>query len=338
MRCIVAPQKRLDVDTYATSVGFAERQMEPWANKTRRHSARSAVVLALLFAVRLALRDFSLVKLFWLKKNGNIMEKLFDSHAHYYDARFESELGGADALLCSLFEGEVGGIVNVGTDLENMHTVVNAASRYEKMYAAVGIHPSDGQAYRDIDAAVATLRAFLADAESRRARKIVALGEIGLDYHYEDTDKAHQLAMFEAQLSLAEELDMPVIVHDREAHGDCFDAICRHPRVRGVFHSYSGSAEMACDLVRRGWYLSFSGVVTFKNAPRVREAVAAVPLDRLLIETDCPYLTPHPHRGKLNHSGYMRYTAEAVAEVKGIDVDSLIRASADAAKTLFCIA
>lgn len=265
------------------------------------------------------------------------MEKLFDSHAHYYDARFESEMGGADALLTSLFEGDVGGIVNVGTDLENMHKVVESAKRYEKMYAAVGIHPSDGQAYRDVDAAVAALRAFLGDAKSRRERKIVALGEIGLDYHYEDTDKAHQLAMLEAQLLLAEELDMPVIIHDREAHGDCFDAICRHPHVRGVFHSYSGSAEMARDLVRRGWYVSFSGVVTFKNAPRVREAVAAVPVERLLIETDCPYLTPHPHRGKMNHSGYLCYTAAAIAEVKGVELDSLIRSSADAARTLFDI-
>ncbi len=265
------------------------------------------------------------------------MEKLFDSHAHYYDARFESELGGADALLTSLFEREVGGIVNVGTNLENMHTVVESAKRYEKMYAAVGIHPSDGQAYRDVARAVSALRDFLGDAESRRARKIVALGEIGLDYHYDDTDRAQQTEMLEAQLSLAEALSMPVIIHDREAHGDCFDAICRHPAVRGVFHSYSGSAEMARDLVRRGWYISFSGVVTFKNAPRVREAVAAVPLDRLLIETDCPYLTPHPHRGKMNHSGYMRYTAEAVAAVKGVDADTLIRSSTDAAKTLFCI-
>ena len=265
------------------------------------------------------------------------MEKLFDSHAHYYDDRFDAELGGADALLTTLFAGEVGGIVNVGTNLENMHVVVDAAKRYENMYAAVGIHPSDGQAYTDVAAAVAALREFLADAESRRARKIVALGEIGLDYHYEDTDKAQQAAMLEAQLALAEELGMPVIIHDREAHGDCFDAICRHQRVRGVFHSYSGSAEMARDLVRRGWYISFSGVVTFKNAPRVREAVAVVPTERLLIETDCPYLTPHPHRGKMNHSGYLHYTAEAIAEVKGMDVYSLIRSSADAAKTLFDI-
>ena len=265
------------------------------------------------------------------------MEKLFDSHAHYYDGRFDSVEGGADALLTALFDGNVGGIVNVGTDLENSKVVIESAARFAGMYAAVGIHPSDGQAYRDIPAAMAELKALLGDAESRRARKIVALGEIGLDYHYPDTDKPHQAAFFEAQLALAEALDIPVIIHDREAHGDCFDAICRHPDVRGVFHSYSGSAEMARDLVRRGWYISFSGVVTFKNAPKVREAVAAVPLDRILIETDAPYLAPVPHRGQMNHSGLMQYTAEAIAEVKGIPTEQVIRQTAENAKALFSI-
>lgn len=265
------------------------------------------------------------------------MEKLFDSHAHYYDARFCSVEGGADALLTALFATDVCGIVNVGTDLENAVTVIESAARYPQMYAAIGIHPSDGQGYRDIPAAMSELTALLGDAESRRARKIVALGEIGLDYHYPDTDKPHQMAFFEAQLQLAEELDIPVIIHDREAHGDCFDAVCRHPRVRGVFHSYSGSAEMARDLVRRGWYVSFSGVATFKNAPKVREAVAVVPTDRILIETDAPYLAPVPHRGQMNHSGLARYTAEAVAQVKGMSTDELCRITAQNAKALFCI-
>ena len=263
--------------------------------------------------------------------------KLFDSHAHYYDSRFDEVEGGANALLDCLFDGEVGGIVNVGTDLENAHTVIESAARFENMYAAVGIHPSDGQSYRDIPAAMAELRAILGDGESRKKRKIVALGEIGLDYHYPDTDKAHQAAFFEAQLQLAEELDLPVIIHDREAHGDVFDAVCAHPDVRGVFHSYSGSAEMARDLVRRGWYISFSGVVTFKNAPKVREAVAAVPLDRILIETDCPYLAPVPYRGQMNHSGLMRYTAEAIAEVKGIKYDEVLRVTAENARKLLDI-
>ena len=263
--------------------------------------------------------------------------KLFDSHAHYYDSRFDEVEGGANALLDCLFDGEVGGIVNVGTDLENAHAVIESAARFEKMYAAVGIHPSDGQGYRDIPAAMAELRAILGDAQNRRAQKIVALGEIGLDYHYPDTDKPHQAAFFEAQLQLAEELDIPVIIHDREAHGDSFDAVCAHPNVRGVFHSYSGSAEMARDLVRRGWYISFSGVVTFKNAPKVREAVEAVPLDRILIETDCPYLAPVPYRGQMNHSGLMRYTAEAIAEVKKIRYDEVLRVTEENARKLYRI-
>lgn len=262
-------------------------------------------------------------------------EKLFDSHAHYYDGRFDALEGGAEALLADLFAREMCGIVNVGTDLANALTVLESAARYEKMYAAIGIHPTDGQNYRDIPAAMTKLKELLGDAENRRAKKIAAIGEIGLDYHYPDTDKPHQAAFFEAQLALAEETGLPVIIHDREAHGDCFDAVCRHPRVRGVFHSYSGSAEMARDLVRRGWYISFSGVVTFKNASRVCEAVAAVPLDRLLIETDCPYLAPHPHRGEINHSGLMRYTAEAVAAIKETPVNELIRATADNARALF---
>ena len=265
------------------------------------------------------------------------MSKLFDSHAHYYDDRFASLAGGADALLQTLFDGSVGGIVNVGTDLENSRTVIKSAARFANMYAAVGIHPSDGQAYRDTPAAMAQLRTLLGDADYRRKNKIVALGEIGLDYHYPDTDKPHQQAFFEAQMQLAESQNVPVIIHDREAHGDCFDMICRYPNVHGVFHSYSGSAEMARDLVRRGWYISFSGVVTFKNAPKVREAVAATPIDRILIETDAPYLAPVPHRGQMNHSGFMSYTAAAIADVLSIPVDEVIRITNENARRLFAI-
>ncbi len=262
------------------------------------------------------------------------MEKMFDSHAHYYDSRFEREVGGTEALLATLFETDVCGIVNIGTDPENSREVVREAARWQGMYATVGIHPGDGQRLADIDAALAEIEALLPDA---KAKKIVALGEIGLDYHYDDTDREKQAYFFEKQLLMAEKYGMPVVIHDREAHGDCFDAVCRHPQLTGVFHSYSGSAEMARDLVRRGWYISFSGVVTFKNAPKVREAVAAVPLDRLLIETDAPYLAPVPHRGKLNHSGLMRYTAEAIAAVKGISTDALIRATRENAEGLFGI-
>ena len=259
---------------------------------------------------------------------------MLDSHAHYYDSRFAEALGGSDALLSSLFQTELAAIINIGTDPENSRLVVNEAARWPGMYATVGIHPGDGQRLPDIDVALAEIEAML---ENAKEKKIVAIGEIGLDYHYDDTDREKQLYFFEKQLEMAEKWGLPVVIHDREAHGDCFEAICRHPRVTGVFHSYSGSAEMAKDLCRRGWYISFSGTVTFKNAPKVREAVAAVPFDRLLTETDAPYLAPVPFRGKLNHSGYMRYTAAAMAEVKGIDVSEMIRITRENAARLFHI-
>lgn len=247
--------------------------------------------------------------------------KLFDSHAHYYDERFEEEVdGGADAVLSSVFLGEVGKIVNVGTCNENSQKCIDQAARYGGMYAAVGIHPSDCRFYTDVERELEILEQTL---ENREVKKIVALGEIGLDYHYENTDKAKQAAFFEAQLEMAERLDLPVIIHDREAHGDCMDIIRRHRGVRGVFHSFSGSAEMAKELVRLGWYISFSGVVTFKNAAKVKEAAAAVPLDRLMIETDCPYLAPHPHRGEINHSGLICLTCEALAQIHGMEIDEM---------------
>ena len=142
---------------------------------------------------------------------------------------------------------------------------------------------------------------------------------------------------FEKQLSLARELGLPVVIHDREAHGDCFDTVCRYPDVKGVFHSYSGSAEMAKELVKRGWYISFSGVLTFKNAAKVKEVAAVLPKDRVLIETDCPYLAPHPHRGEINHSGLMRFTLETLAEIWGETPEKTAEITAKNAFDLFKI-
>lgn len=247
--------------------------------------------------------------------------RLFDSHAHYYDERFREESAGADVLLGEIFAGDVDRIVNVGTNLENNPVCLDMAKRYEGMYAAVGIHPSDCAEYeRD---ALGKFEDFLTEHRDFRAEKIVAIGEIGFDYHWEPFDKEKQRFFFEGQMRLAEQYGLPVILHDRDAHGDCFETVLKFPRVRGVFHSYSGSAEMARELVKRGWYISFSGVVTFKNAARVREVVASVPHERLMIETDCPYLAPHPMRGKLNHSGYLHYTAEAIADVFGMTAEEI---------------
>lgn len=264
---------------------------------------------------------------------------LFDSHAHYYDTRFEEETeNGAYAILDSVFDqnaGGVGRIINVGTNNENNEICLMMASRYEGMYAAVGIHPGDCRDYSFDE--IERFREFIASHSDFRSEKIVAIGEIGLDYHYEPFDKEKQRFFFEEQMKIAEESGLPVIIHDREAHGDCFDVACKYKNVGGVFHSYSGSSEMAVELVRRGWYISFSGVVTFKNANRVREVVKSVPLDRILVETDCPYLAPHPMRGKINHSGYLHYTVDAIADALGIDFDTVARATWDNASRLFGI-
>lgn len=259
------------------------------------------------------------------------MPRLFDSHAHYTDARFSEEVpGGADALLASLFDGEVGHIVNVGSNEANSRAAVAQAARFEGMYAAVGLHPEDIGEHPEEQ--LSEIEKMLACA---RENKIVALGEIGFDYHYEPHDPRAQAEVFEAQLYLAQKYDLPVIIHDREAHGDCLDMIRRFPDVRGVFHSFSGSPEMALELCRRGWYISFSGVLTFKNARKTPEAAVAVPSERILIETDCPYLAPTPHRGELNHSGLMRCTAMRLSELRGMEFSDIVALTEANAAALF---
>ena len=241
----------------------------------------------------------------------------FDSHAHYYDERFygEENPDGADALISLLFERGLLGAINVSSSYPAALKVIEQAKKFDKMYAAVGVHPedlvSDGINYIEQIEKIRSL------AENREENKIVAIGEIGLDYYWRQDNKPAQKDCFERQLALAEELSLPVIIHDREAHGDCFETVLRYPNVKGVFHSYSGSAEMATELVKRGWYISFSGVVTFKNASRVRDVLSTIPLDKLLIETDAPYLAPHPNRGKMNHSGNLEYTVGMIASVFG---------------------
>ena len=267
--------------------------------------------------------------------------QIFDSHAHYFDARFDGEYeGGADALLQAITPNPVSHILNVGTDIRTSRLAIEQAERYEGMFAAVGIHPGDCHYLPSFEIAMEELSELLGTPESRMERKIVALGEIGLDYHFDhygDIPMSRELQMqyFHAQMQIAQYLELPVIIHDREAHGDCFETVLKYPKVRGVFHSYSGSAEMASELVKRGWYISFSGVVTFKNANRVKEVAASVPKDRLLVETDCPYLAPHPMRGKLNHSGLMRFTATRIGELWGIAPEEAASITAANARKLF---
>lgn len=253
---------------------------------------------------------------------------LFDSHAHWDDDAFDGDREAAleNALrYCRT-------IVNVGTNPVTSRRSIALAERYPAVYAAVGVHPSDCDKSGELPAAMDDLRGLL------RHPKVRAIGEIGLDYHWDEVPRETQKIWLDAQLSLAEETGRPVIVHDREAHGDCMDAVRRHPGAIGVFHCFSGSAETASELVSLGWYVSFTGSVTFKNARKVAEAALAVPSDRLMIETDCPYLTPVPFRGQRNDSSYLRYTASFLADLRGLPLDELIRQTSDNAARFFGIA
>ena len=241
--------------------------------------------------------------------------KYFDSHAHYYDERFENELTeSVDELIGALLSDSVSYIVNVGTMPSTSRSAIAQAKKFENMYSTVGIHPGDTRFLSDPDSVLADCESLIRDA----ANKCVCLGEIGLDYHYPSTDKENQMRYFRAQMQLARELDIPVSIHDREAHEDVMSVLREFRGVRGVMHSFSGSAEMARELVGMGYMISFSGTLTFTNARRPKEAAAVVPRDMVLIETDAPYLAPHPLRGSLNHSGNLRYTNAVLASILGI--------------------
>lgn len=254
------------------------------------------------------------------------MAKLFDTHAHFTDEK----LFGNEELLRDIFAADVGYILTAAVNAEDSAKCANLAAQYENMYASAGIHPEEISGISDISAEVAKLERFIAN------EKTVAIGEIGLDYYWDKTYVAEQKKLFEYQMELAAEAGFPVLIHDREAHGDTFDIIKKYEgKVKGVMHSYSGHAEMAREYVKMGWYISFSGVITFKNAQKAVESARAVPLDRILVETDCPYLAPVPMRGKTNHSGYLHYTADFTANALGIDREVFAAATTENAKRLF---
>ena len=260
--------------------------------------------------------------------------KYFDSHAHYYDERFSEELTeGVDKLIDTLLSENISYIINVGTSPETSREAIKQAKKHGRMYTAIGIHPSDTRFLSDMESEIAEIESLILDKEN----KCVCLGEIGLDYHYPDTDKEKQAAYFEAQMCLAERLGVPVCIHDREAHGDVMDVIRRHPNVRGVLHSFSGSAEMAEELVRLGWMISFSGTLTFTNAKKPREVAARIPKEYVMIETDCPYLAPHPLRGSLNHSGNLEYTNAMLASIWGTTPEESAEITEQNAKRFFNI-
>ena len=232
---------------------------------------------------------------------------IFDTHAHYDSGAFNADRA---ELLASLPSRGVGLIVNPGCEERSSRSALALAEEFSFVWAAVGIHPEDMEGLTD--ESLETIRSLA------RHEKCVAIGEIGLDYYWDDTHKTEQKELFAAQLALAGELDLPVIVHDREAHADCLEITGRFPHAHGVFHCFSGSAEMAKELLRRGWYLGFDGPVTYKNARKAVEVLEITPPERILIETDSPYMSPVPMRGKRNDSSNLVYIIQKIAEIKGM--------------------
>lgn len=250
---------------------------------------------------------------------------IFDTHAHYDADRFDND---RDALLAALPEAGVGLVLNPGCDLPSSRAAVALAERHAHVYAAVGIHPEDCGDFQDTQ--LDELRRLLAHP------KAVAVGEIGLDYYWEENPpREFQQMVFRKQLALAADLDLPVIVHDREAHGDTLAIIREFPAVTGVFHCFSGSPEMAEELVKRGWYLGFDGPVTYKNARRAPEVAAVTPPERMVVETDAPYMAPVPMRGKRNDSRNLPYVIEKLAEWKGVSPEEMTQITWENGRRLF---
>lgn len=250
----------------------------------------------------------------------------FDTHAHYDDKAFNED---RDGLLQDINAAGVELIIDPGCDIKSSRAAIELAERHPFVYAAVGIHPEEFSRCGGED--LEEIRALAAHP------KCAAIGEIGLDYYWDDSRKPEQKALFRSQLELALELCKPVIVHDREAHGDAMEIVLDYPRLRGVFHCFSGSTEMARELLKRGWYLGFDGPVTYKNARKAIEVLEMCPLERMLIETDSPYLSPVPMRGKRNDSRNLRYIAEKIAEIKGVSAEEIARVTMENGKRLFGI-
>ncbi len=251
---------------------------------------------------------------------------LFDTHAHMNDPVFDSD---RDELLCGLPQQGVGLIMNPGCNLENSLQAIAIAEKYPFVYAAVGSHPDSAD---EVNEEVIQQYRRLCSHE-----KVKAIGEIGLDYYYEDIPRQLQQKAFRMQMELAQQTGLPVIIHERDAHDDGMRMIREFPDVTGVFHCYSGSAEMARQLVKLGWYIGFSGVLTFKNARKAVETAQFIPLDRIVLETDCPFMAPEPFRGKRNHPGYLYRMAEQLAQLRGLSVEEITAITTENGKRLYRI-
>ena len=253
---------------------------------------------------------------------------IFDTHAHYDDSQFDAD---REEVLAGLPAAGVTRICDVSASADSLARVRAIADSHDFAYGAVGLHPDE---VGDLTPAVmAEMREDLKDP------KIAAVGEIGLDYHWEENPpKEHQWDVLRRQLALATELDLPVIIHDRDAHADCFAIVSEFPTLRGVFHCYSGSVEMARELWKRGWYVGFDGPLTYKNARKTVEVAAEAPLDKILIETDSPYLSPVPLRGTRNDSRNLVHVAAKLAELRGMTPEEIIALTMENGKRLFGIA
>lgn len=250
----------------------------------------------------------------------------FDTHTHLDDKKFDSD---RSELIASLKDEGVSLLVNIGADIKSSKRSIELAEQYDFIYASVGVHPCDTGNMTEQDICLLEKMA--------QHEKVVAIGEIGLDYYWNDPEPEIQKEWFRKQLILAKKLNMPYIIHDRDAHGDTLEIIKEVGYTNGVMHCFSGSSEMAKEVVKMGMYVSIAGTVTFKNAPKVRAVAEIVPQDRLLIETDSPYLTPEPFRGKRNNSAYVKYTADAIAKIRSVSLDEIAKITLENGKRFYNI-
>ena len=236
--------------------------------------------------------------------------KIIDSHAHYDDESFDAD---REEVLKQITDNGVIGILNCAASYDSLKTTDELTKKHDYIYGALGIHPENANEMKEDT--VEELKKYISENS-----KIVAIGEIGLDYYWEENPPREvQMEIFRKQMNLARELDLPVVIHDRDAHQDTLEIIKEFPEVTGVVHCFSGSVEFAKECIKLGYYIGFTGVVTFKNAKKVVEVAKEIPLDRMLVETDCPYMAPEPNRGKRNKSDYIEYIIKKIAEIREID-------------------
>lgn len=253
---------------------------------------------------------------------------IFESHAHYEDKRFDED---RDELLNSFSSKGIGFVVNVSSDLETIKKTIALTEKYNFIYGSVGIHPEMATELND--------EALIWVKEMAYNRKIVAIGEIGLDYYWNEPERSIQKKAFECQLYLAKELNMPLIIHSRDAAKDTIEIMngCKAEEVSGVIHCFSYGKEMAREFLNKGYYIGIGGVVTFRNGKKLREVVEYIPLESILLETDCPYMAPEPHRGTRNSSLNLTYIAQEIANIKGISYDKVLEITEQNAKRMYRI-